>query len=138
MPARLLKRGGIGFLLGAAIGAVFIWQSGLPDGGAGALPAQLLLSGVYGACCMGGTVLYGIESWPLLKSTALHGLIVTLLYAPIALLLGWVDTPRALMLMEGIMLALFLLIWLVMYLRWKTEVQRLNDLLKKKKEHGLL
>lgn len=138
MPAKLLKRCCIGFLLGAAVGAAILWQIGAPGEKTGAILARLLLSGFYGACCMGGTVLYGIESWPLLKSTALHGLIVTLLYAPIALLLGWVDTARALMLMEGIMLALFLLIWLVMYLRWKTEVQRLNDLLKKKKEHGLL
>lgn len=134
MPVRLIKRFGIGFLLGVAVSAVIAWRVAADGGEVRALPAQLTLSGLYGACCMGGTVLYEIESWPLLKSTALHGLIVTLLYAPIALALGWAESPRALLLTEGLMLAAFLVIWCLMYLRCKAEVRRLNEIMKKRNE----
>ena len=98
--------------------------------------AQYLLSGLYGAACMGGTVLYEIESWPLMKSTVIHWLITALLYAPIALVLGWVNSLSALLLMEGIMLAAFLLIWLFMHLRCKAQVRKLNELLKKNQAYS--
>ena len=128
----IFKRGGIGFLLGAAFSALIVWRMAASGMEQKALPAQLLLSGFYGACCMAGTALYEIESWPLMKSTVLHWLITALLYVPIALGLGWVQSPLALVLMEGVMLAAFLMIWLAMFLRGKAEVHKLNDMIKRR------
>ena len=127
MIPMLLKRGAAGFLMGTAVSAVMLWCAGVAKDE----PAQLLLSGFYGACCMGGTALYRIERWPLLKSTALHWMITALPFAPIALSLGWADGLPALLLMEAGLLAGFLLIWTVMYLRCKARVRELNKMLEK-------
>ena len=140
LPVRLLKRGCIGFLLGAALFAVIFRLTGSPGNRDGPNLAQLLFAGFYGAACMAGTVLYEIEEWPLLKSTVLHMLITVVLYVPMALLSGWAETLPELLISIGVQLAVFFLIWLFMYLRYRAEVRKLSELLKREKggeENGL-
>ena len=136
LPVQLMKRCFIGFLLGAAASAVIAARMEASGAAVRALWAQLLVSGLYGGVCMGGTTLYEIESWPLMKSTVIHWLIMALLYVPIALGLGWVGVLRGLLLMEGLMLAAFLMIWCIMHLRCKAQVRKLNDLIKRQKPKG--
>jgi len=145
LRASFLKRAGIGFLMGMAVGDLISWLTGAfgssivspallarMNGEAGAIVVQTLLSGLYGMATMGGTVLYDIERWPLALATAVHCLIVAGLYAPIALLLGWAAGAADVLVMVGILLAAFFLIWLVMYLRYKAQVRGMNEMIQKR------
>lgn len=147
MRNKLLTRSGIGFLLGMVMLTLIVTLTGSADDGTihfvsetllhragnarAAALLQLLVCGLYGALCMGGTLLYEIEHWPLLAATAVHYLMIALSYALMAALLGWEMTPSALLTMEGLMAVGFLLIWLIMYLRYKAEVRELNTLMEK-------
>ncbi len=150
MRKKILTLAGLGFLLGMAmVTLIFMLFSRTGDGSfrfvseslvsrTGSVPAatvlQLLLCGLYGALCMGGTLLYEIENWPLARSTLVHYLMIALGYLPPALLLGWSMGAEELLAVEGIMTAGFFLIWLLMYLRFKAQVRELNELLEKQKE----
>lgn len=95
-------------------------------GNSGALAVSILLYGVYGALCMGGTLLYQIESWSIARATLVHYLIVALGYAAAAKLLCWNLSPRMLLLIEGLMTLGFFLIWLILYLCGRAQVRELN------------
>lgn len=131
----------VGFLLGMAIGNAIAWftgPKGVPAspmliarvGPTGAVLLQSLLSGVYGSLCMGGVLLYEIESWPLAKSTLVHYLLIALPYPVLAKLLGWSRGAAETFAVLLIQLAAFSLIWLIMYLRCRAQVRELNELQK--------
>ena len=149
MKKKLLIRCGVGFLLGVAMMLLIpaLFNRG-PDGTvnycsdeliarvggspAAAMAVSLLLYGLYGACCMGGTLLYEIERWPLALATAVHYLIIALGYALAAHLLCWNLSLKQLLIIEALMTVGFFLIWLYMYLRYKAEVRELNQLTEEK------
>ena len=95
-----------------------------------AMMVTLLLYGLYGAACMGGTLLYDIERWPLALATVVHYLIVSLGYVLAAQLLCWDLSPKQLLFIEFLMTIGFFLIWLALYLHFKKEVRELNELIK--------
>lgn len=141
MRKKFFKLAGIGFLLGVVLGNLISWACGAAygvlvsaelvermHGQLGAVAAQTIVGGLYGAACMGGTVLYDIESWPLARSSVLHYLIIAVLYVPMAFLLGWVGRPADILLVEGIQLAVYFLIWLVMWTVYRRQVRELNQL----------
>ena len=132
MPKKILKLSAIGFLLGMAINVFIIFI----DGSISSVfentdcmerfALHLIVSGFYGAFCMGSAVVYDVERVPLLLSTALHFVCVMGLYVPISLYLGWFDGINTLLLIMGIMAAVYVVIWLIMYLSYKAEVEKLN------------
>lgn len=145
MKRKLLIRGLIGFLLGVAMMLLIpaLFNRG-PDGTvnycsfeliarvggsrSSAMAVSLLLYGLYGACCMGGTLLYELDSWPLTPATAVHYAVIALGYALAASLLRWDLSLRQLLIIEALMTVGFFLIWLFMYLRYKGKVRELNQL----------
>ena len=153
MKKKLLIRILLGFLLGmAAMLIVPAILSGAPVGTGlysdkllartgspeAATVLSLLVMGVFGSLCMGGTLFYELEDWPLACATAAHYLLIALGYLLPNWLLCW-DMPMKLLLtIEGFMALGFVLIWLIIYLRYKKEVKELNELLqtKNKKDMG--
>lgn len=150
MKRQLLIRCAIGFALGLAAlfvicflfdrtadGAVHFFSASLLKATGSpftALLLSMLVCGFYGAACMGGTLFYEIESWPLALATAAHYAVIAAGYLLPALLLRWELTPGTLLMIEGIMTLGFFLIWLVMYLRYRAQVRELNELMKKRGE----
>ena len=150
MKKKLLIRCAFGFLFGmAAMLIVPSFLSGEPTGSiiytdellaragspAAATALSLLVMGLFGSLCMGGTLFYELESWPLALATAAHYLIMALGYLIPNWLLCW-NMPLSLLLaIEGLMALGFAVIWLIMYLRYKREVQELNELVKRKIEN---
>lgn len=135
--ANFFKRAGIGFVIGVIMGNVIAWFTGgfftaefveTAGNTARAVVIQTLTYGLYGAAAMGGTVLYDIEKWPLALSSAMHYLIIAVLFVPMSLLLGWVGGVADILVMEGIELVMYFMIWLIMYLRYKAHVKELNEL----------
>lgn len=141
MRKKLLIRSAIGLLGGIVVGVLISLLTSVGTGAARlyseglmervkdakiALLLQLLLSGLYGAICMGGTVVHDIESWPLLRACLIHYAICVLPYPPIALLLGWCRGAAELFLMIGIITVVYFLIWLILYLIYRAQVRELN------------
>lgn len=147
MIATVLKRCGIGFLLGVAIGNIIsLFAAGpsgpvvnpefaaLMGGGPTAVLWQMLMFGLYGAAAMSGTIFYELPDWSLLRCSAVHGLIICGLYVPMALILGLVRSLAELLVMECILLAACAVIWLAVYLWCKAQVRELNRLLEENRE----
>ena len=148
MLKKTLKAAGIGFLLGIVIGNLIAFLTGNSDtggitfasaklldmaGGNGtvAMLLQSLFSGLYGAVCFAGMSFYEIERMPLAVATALHCALIVLLFIPIALLLGWVSQIETQLMISGIQLVCFFIIWLIMYAGFKKQVKELNELQEK-------
>ena len=149
MKKKLLIRCALGFLLGMAamlivpslincepIGLIIYTDELLARAGspAAATAVSLLVMGLFGELCMGGTLFYELESWPLACATAAHYLLMALGYLIPNWLLRWNMPLKLLLAIEGFMALGFAVIWLIMYLRYKREVRELNQLLYKKKE----
>jgi hypothetical protein len=151
MAAKTLKLAGFGFLMGMVVGAFIFVAIGFANGGsldrpgstlyaltgsgAGALLAQMLISGVYGAIPMAGVMFYEIDSWGLLKQAVVHYATYTVAFLVIGISVGWVEpTLTGIALIAGIFLICHCIIWLIMYARYKAETKELNVLLQEKKQ----
>lgn len=151
MLKKTLKMAGIGFLLGIVIGNLIAFLTGNSDTGgvtfapqklldmAGgkaivAMLLQSLFSGLYGAACFAGMSFYEIERMPLAAATALHCALIILLFIPISLFLGWVSKIETLLMISGIQLVCFFIIWLIMYAGFKKQVKELNELQEKNRD----
>ena len=145
MLKKTLKAAGIGFLIGMIVGNVIAFLTGnsgtggvtfaspqLLDmaGGSGtvAMLLQSLFSGLYGAVCFAGMSFYEIERMPLAAATALHCALIVLLLIPIALLLGWVSDIGTLLMISGMQLVGFFIIWLILYFGYKKQIRELNEM----------
>ena len=151
MVAKTLKLAGFGFLAGMVVGALIAVAIGFANGGslnwpdsklfamtgseAGALLAQMLLSGVYGAIPMAGVMFYEIDSWGLLKQAVVHYVTYTVAFVAIGVPAGWLDlTYAGVGLIAGIFAVCHAVIWAIMFARYKRETQELNVLLHKTKQ----
>ena len=150
MVAKALQLATIGFLVGMIVGVFIVIIIGFTEGGgslvlpsvllditgseAGALLAQMLVSGVYGIVPMAGVVIYDLDTWGLLKQAVVHYAMYTAAFLLIGGFVGWVETPVDMVVMAGIFLVCHCIIWLIMYARCKSETNELNELLEEVKE----
>ncbi len=93
-----------------------------------ALLLQLIATGLYGAVCMGGSAIYSIERWSLLKCTLIHYFGVMGLYVIMALFLRWYskDNIFSLFIMIGAMTVIYILIWLGNYISYSIGLKKIN------------
>ena len=149
MVASALKRAGIGVLAGMVMGVLVVVVKGFFSGGslvlppsllaatgseAGALLAQMLLSGVYGAIPMAGTVLYELDSWGMLKQAVVHFATYTAGFLLIGFCAGWFEPSLTITgIVVGVFAVCHTVIWLIMYARYKAEVEQLGALLQEAK-----
>lgn len=153
MFAKVVKRAAFGFLLGMVVGVLIVVAEGFANGGslvlprpllaatgseAGALLAQMLLSGAFGAVPMAGVTFYEIDSWGMLKQAVVHYATYTPTFMLIGIAVGWLDaTPSDFGFIAAMFAVGHAIIWLVMYARYKAEVARLNELLSESKRTEL-
>lgn len=139
MMKKTLKLAGIGFLLGIAvcsfISAIFGNGETAPESLIAKVGSvkiarllQLGLSGLYGACCMGFTVLYDMDRIPVAAATLIHGVICVGTFIPLSLFLGWFERIEETLVMTGCQIAAFFCIWLIMYLVFRKETRELNKI----------
>ena len=150
MVATTLKRAGFGFLLGMVVGVLIEVIVGFANGGtlvfpepllalagneAGALLAQMLVSGAFGAIPMAGVSFYEIESWGMLKQALVHYATYIVSYLFIGVSVGWFPfEPLVVGIIAGSMAVGHAIIWLIMYARYKAEVAELGVLLNEAKQ----
>ena len=147
MAGRIAKLAGIGFFMGMMIGVIMLLiVSYVQTGGktlisqylldmagseANALLLQMAASGVYGAICMAGVALYEIESWGLLKTPIVHYLICTVSFCLIGSSMGWISLNAAdIGIVAGTFAVVYLIIWVIMYRRYRSEVDELNEMIR--------
>ena len=137
MIKKILFRAVCGFVLGIAVcsvistlfndaqvSAAFVAKIGSQKA---ALLLQLLLSGLYGAVCMGSTVLHNIDRMPMALACLLHCLCCVLPFIPLALLLDWGGGGiGGVLIMTAFQTAGYFIIWLVMFARYKKQIKELN------------
>lgn len=89
---------------------------------------QIIGSGLLGAVCVGGQVVYTIESWSIVKCTLIHYFLSMGALLLANHILGWYpETVPVLSIFILIMSAIYCCIWLVYYIIEKIEVKKLNE-----------
>ena len=146
MLKRTLKRAGIGFLLGIAIGNLIAFLFDSVFGGNGpivsqkaleifggeveALLIQSFLSGLIGFAGCAGMTFYEMEEWSLLRIMASHLGVVFAVFLPVSYILGWFADLAELLIMSGMMLVSYFIVWRIMCAVYRQRVKELNVLQK--------
>ena len=101
-----------------------------------ALVIQAVVSGIYGGLVIGATVAYDVEKWSVLKSTAVHCVITLVLYYTTGFLLHWfaITDIVEILIMLGVFIVVYTSIWLINYIRYKSDIKKFNEELQKLKD----
>lgn len=93
-----------------------------------AVLVQTACSFLYGAAFGGASIIWDVEKWSLLKQTAIHFAVIAVSSFPIAFFMYWI--PHHLygaLGYLGIFIAVYVMIWLVMYFSIKAQIKRFNE-----------
>ena len=137
---KTILQAAIGFVLGILVGLGFLSITGVGayyvKNGAGGLALYLALSGLLGAVGVGGTTIYSLEHWGLLRCTLSHFALTLSVYCAVGFTLGWLDPrdPGTSLMFLGYVIAYFI-IWLTMCIKYKRQIRRINEALKTWKAH---
>ena len=93
-----------------------------------AYTVQALAAGLYGMWAMGSSAVYSIEEWGLVKCTLFHYLTTMSLYFVLGFGVCWFtfDKIGAAWVFFVIMTVVYLLIWLINWLSYKTQLKKIN------------
>lgn len=133
LKSKFIIKSLIGFIIGLFVG-IFFWSLNARTDFGKEFLVHLVMSGVYGLLAMGGSVVYDIESWGLLKATVSHYVLVMFDYIVVAVLLKWYTRVSDLLISIVIMTVLYAMIWLFEYLVWKRTIREMNAELRKMQE----
>ena len=135
MYKKALLRGLLGYIAGCMIGLFFALQR--EHFTITVALSQILLGGIPGAIACGSTVIYDIEKWSLLRATFTHFLVVIGVTFLACFVLNWFPPwSTAFWIMLAVEVIGYIIIWLMIYLRYKAEVRNLNKLLEEKHKTG--
>ena len=88
---------------------------------------QIIGSMIYGAIAMGGSIVYEIERWSVVRATATHYILTMSSFLVINHLLGWFGTGIWLVVaFVGLTLG-YVIIWIVQSVQYSREVKNMND-----------
>ena len=88
--------------------------------------AQIIGSCLLGALNMGATIVYDIDKWGIIRVTLTHYCISMCSFIICEKLLGWFP-DSVLIIVLVIFTVVYALIWVIMSLRGKREVERMNE-----------
>ncbi len=146
MLKKTLKRAGIGFLLGMAVGNLIAFLAVVANGGgsivspktmemcggeAEALLLQSFLSGLIGFAGCAGMTFYEMEEWSLLRIMSSHLGVIFAVFVPVSYVLDWFGSLTDLLIMSGMMLVSYFIVWRIMCVICKRQVKELNELQRK-------
>ena len=93
-----------------------------------AFVVQAVVSGIFGVLAIGGTFVYGIEEWGLVKCTAIHYFLVMGGYIVTSLFLRWFtlkDIVPILCMIAGMTVG-YVIIWFINYMAYKSQLDQIN------------
>lgn len=152
MKKSLIKKSLSGFAFGAVVahlitllvnylsrGEFLICMPELTEslGFTGAVVAQTVLAGIFGMICFGGMCLFDIEEWSLLRASLVHCMLILISFLTAGLLLHWFSFDIIpILMMSGLIIFTYALIWLIMYAAWKREIRQMNRLAEEYKRNA--
>lgn len=96
-----------------------------------AVIAQTVCSMLYGAAMAGGSAIWEVENWSLLRQTMTHMAVTSLSALPITYLMHWVPhTVNAVIIYFVGFFLIYFVIWLICYLSMRKKIRRMNEELK--------
>lgn len=136
---RLAIFGGIG---GACVSVFFLimsWGSLIEELSTGALIGhvliQLLLGAVFGAINCASSIVYDLDRFSIAGATLMHFFfVITMFYIFGFGVWHFEFGETGFYIMTALFIIIYFIIWLVMYLKSKREVRKMNDELRKMKE----
>ncbi|MCR5603462.1 MAG: DUF3021 domain-containing protein [Lachnospiraceae bacterium] len=129
---RFITKALIGLVLGTIVGVAF-WVMNHPlseEANSAELILHLTVSALLGMIAMGGSIVYEIESWGLLKVTLIHYVVVMMDFVIASTLLGWFERISDMLVMIAIMTVIYAGIWLTESWYWNRTVGKINEQLK--------
>lgn len=142
MRKRLIIKSLIGLAAGAAAAHILTllinyftmgeWLICMPEltedfGTARAVILQTVLSGLFGMVALGGMCVYDIEQWSLLHVSVMHCALILITYLIVGLILYWFSFNLiTILIVSGIIILVYFMIWLVMYTIWKKGIREMN------------
>lgn len=89
---------------------------------------QAVFSLLYGAAWAGGSVLWELESWSLLRMTVTHLIVCSVATFPIAYLMRWMPhNVIGILIYFGIFFGLYIVIWISQYHAVKNRIRQMNE-----------
>lgn len=70
----------------------------------------------------------------MLRAMLTHFALISVVFVIVSKVLCWITAVKELLIMEGIMLAAYLIIWLIMCAIYRSQVKELNAMLKSAKD----
>lgn len=144
LKKKLILRGILGFPIGIAVGYLitifssFVWANGyyspctpelisVMGNEINAVMFQTLLCGLLGMVCAGGSVIWEIENWNILKQTGIYFLVICAFMMPIAYFLYWMEHSAAGFFSYFMVFVLiFAVIWVIQFMIRKRDVEKMN------------
>ena len=145
MKKKVLLRGLLGFPLGICLGYIItivlslVWGHGnfspcvpalITTMGSeiGAVVLQAALSGILGAVFAMCSVIWEMEDWSIVRQTGTYFAITAVTMMPIAYLTNWMEhTVAGFLLYFGVFAGIFVFVWEVQYLIWRSKIRRMNE-----------
>ncbi len=151
LKMQILKRGVLGFPIGISIGYLItivislIWAKGyyapcVPElvtmmgNEIRAVIVQTLLCGLLGTGFAASSVIWEIDHWSIVKQSGIYFFIVSVIMMPVAYLTYWMEhSVKGFLSYFGIFALIFVIIWIVQFVRGKNNVRKMNENLYKAK-----
>lgn len=93
-----------------------------------AIIIQTVLSAVLGAGFAGGSIIWEMDKWSLLKQTSIYFGIVSVLMMTVAYICEWMEhSVKGILSYFAIFLVIFIVVWIVQYLIWKVRVSKIKE-----------
>ena len=93
-----------------------------------AFTIQALISGLFGSIAMGGSSVYSIEKWGLVKCTAVHYVSTMVFFYILAFSMRWFTIREidAVLIMFGVMSGAYVIVWLANHISCKLQLKKIN------------
>ena len=98
---------------------------------------QAIIMMMYGMTWAGSSVIWEMDNWSILRQTATHLLITSLVTLPVAYYLQWMDhSLGGVLLYFGFFFLIYILIWLSQYSAMKKKVEQFNAKVRDNKDRN--
>ena len=136
------------FIAGVIIGNGIAWMMGMASGSGGlvapefadelgeigAIVTQTILCGIMGVIGFMGSYVYHDERFGITTATLLHGAVTISAIMIISTVCWWNGrTIEGAVVFFGMMILVYAFVWFTMFISWKIEVQRINELIEKRR-----
>lgn len=88
---------------------------------------QFVFAGILGAASAGGSTIFEIDHWSILKQTVIHFLVLSLSMLPIAYFSYWMEhTLLGFAVYFGVFILVYTILWISLFFYWKGKIKEIN------------